>query len=59
VLRGCDAFQLASALEVDADVFIGADDDLQNAAQDSGFITWNPVDGAFPEPSDEERDSEA
>jgi predicted nucleic acid-binding protein len=57
-LRGCDAFQLASALEVGADVFVGADNDLQNAAQENGFVTWNPVDGSFFTHSDEEQYSQ-
>lgn len=55
-LKGCDAFQLASASEIKADVFVCADDDLQNAAQEIDLITWNPVDGSFFEGSYEERD---
>ncbi|MDM8524455.1 type II toxin-antitoxin system VapC family toxin [Desulfococcaceae bacterium HSG8] len=46
-LKGCDAFQLASALEIRAAMFICSDNDLKDAANDSGFIVWNPADGEF------------
>jgi predicted nucleic acid-binding protein len=59
VLRGGDAFQLASALEVEAEVFVCADDDLQQAAQESGLSTWNPVQGPFSMPLGEEEIFEA
>jgi predicted nucleic acid-binding protein len=48
-LKGCDAFQLASASEIQADMFICSDDDLKNAANDSGLTVWNPADGDFSE----------
>ncbi len=46
-LKGCDAFQLASALESHVDVFISFDFALNDAAENRGFIAWNPVDGEF------------
>jgi predicted nucleic acid-binding protein len=48
-LKGCDAFQLASALAIRADVFVNSDDDLRNAVKDCGFTTWDPVHGEFSE----------
>jgi len=48
-LKGCDAIQLASALKIHADLFINSDDDLRDAAKDSGLKVWNPVDGQFEE----------
>ena len=48
-LKGCDAFQLATALSVSAKLFICSDNDLKDAASDSGFMVWNPVDGDFSE----------
>ena len=50
-LKGCDAFQLASALTIPADIFVNSDDDLYNAARDSGLTVWDPVDGEFSETS--------
>lgn len=50
-LKGCDAFQLASALTIRADVFVNSDDDLRNAAKHSGLTVWDPVDGEFSESS--------
>lgn len=49
-LKGCDAFQLASALSIPAELFISSDDDLQHAANKSGFMTWNPLNGEYPKP---------
>ncbi|HAI68267.1 MAG TPA: VapC toxin family PIN domain ribonuclease [Gammaproteobacteria bacterium] len=43
-LRGCDAFQLASALNTQTTVFISCDHDLNNAAKNCGLDVWNPVD---------------
>ena len=48
-IKGCDAIQLASALKIHADLFINSDNDLQDAAKDSGLKVWNPVDGKFEE----------
>ena len=42
-LKGADAFQLASALEVDTDVFISTDNDLNTAAEAYGLAVWNPM----------------
>lgn len=42
-IKGCDAFQLASALEVEADVFISTDNDLNAAASEYGLSVWNPM----------------
>jgi len=46
-LRGCDAFQLASALDTQAKFFISGDNELNNAAKNSGLIVWNPVEEDF------------
>lgn len=48
-LKGCDAFQLASALMVGADLFVSSDDDLNNAAVQTGMTVWNPVTDTVPE----------
>jgi predicted nucleic acid-binding protein len=56
-LRGCDAFQLASALEIEADMFVGCDDELQEAAQENGLVVWNPVNGSYFERSATGQDS--
>lgn len=42
-LKGADAFQLASALEVDTDIFISTDNDLNTAAAAYGLAVWNPM----------------
>ena len=42
-LKGADAFQLASAFEVDTDVFISTDNDLNAAAEACGLAVWNPM----------------
>ncbi len=46
-LRGCDAFQLASALALSPDIFISCDADLNRAAQQENLNTWNPTAGKF------------
>ena len=46
-LKGSDAFQLASALVIDADVFVNSDKELRNAATHSKLLVWNPSDGDF------------
>ena len=48
-LKGCDAFQLASALVVGADLFVSSDDDLNNAADQTGMTVWNPVTDIVPQ----------
>lgn len=42
-IKGCDAFQLASALEGDADLIISTDNDLNMAAKDHQLSVWNPM----------------
>ncbi len=42
-LKGADAFQLASALEVDTDMFISTDNALNAAAAAHGLAVWNPM----------------
>ncbi len=46
-LKGCDAFQLASALSLHADIFVSCDEELNNAAEECGLYVWNPVMGDF------------
>jgi predicted nucleic acid-binding protein len=41
-LKGCDAFQLASALSVHATIFINSDTELQEAAEKCNLQVWNP-----------------
>jgi len=48
-LRGCDAFQLSSALAVPADLFICCDNELNNAARQENLQTWNPTEGLLTE----------
>ncbi len=43
-LRGCDAFQLATALQVQTTLFIGADLELNDTARTCGLTVWNPSD---------------
>ncbi|MBC8186374.1 type II toxin-antitoxin system VapC family toxin [candidate division KSB1 bacterium] len=40
-LKGCDAFQLASALIVHASIFINSDVELHEAAKKCGLQVWN------------------
>ncbi len=49
-LKGCDAFQLASALETQADIFISCDNDLNDAAESCGLPVWNPGEEDFQNP---------
>jgi len=46
-LKGCDAFQLASALALHADIFVSCDEELNNAAEKCGLHVWNPAAGEF------------
>lgn len=48
-LKGCDALQLASALRINADLFISSDNELHEAAIDAGLTAWNPIHGQFEE----------
>jgi hypothetical protein len=40
-IKGCDAFQLASALEAKTDIFISTDNDLNVAALEHRLFVWN------------------
>jgi uncharacterized protein len=42
-LRGCDAFQLATALQAQTNLFIGADLELNDTAKICGLTVWNPT----------------
>jgi len=46
-LKGCDAFQLASALAIKANLFINSDNELTIAAKESNLFVWNPSEGEF------------
>ena len=52
-LKGCDAFQLASAQAIQANVFICSDRELYNAAKTERFIVWNPVNGEYSKSKEE------
>ncbi len=41
-LRGCDAFQLATTLQAQITLFIGADLELNDTARTCGLKVWNP-----------------
>lgn len=47
-LKGCDAFQLASALVIGADLFVSSDNELNNAAVRTEIAVWNPVSDELP-----------
>ncbi len=51
-IKGCDAFQLASALEVETDIFISTDNDLNVAALENGLFVWNPMSEPMPKIKD-------
>lgn len=46
-LRGCDAFQLASALSLQTDWFVSCNEDLNQAAIQENLRVWNAIDGQF------------
>lgn len=46
-LRGCDALQLATALQSSCHLFISADKELNRAASQCQMMVWNPADGDF------------
>ena len=50
-LTGADAFQLASALEANTELFICADEQLCKAAFQNHLTVWNPALGNFDESS--------
>ena len=43
-LKGCDAFQLASAIAIKTDLFINSDRELELAARNCNIKVWNPSD---------------
>ena len=47
-LKGCDAFQLASALDVKTDLLISTDNDLNAAASETGLSYWNSMTQPIP-----------
>jgi predicted nucleic acid-binding protein len=47
-IKGCDAFQLASALGVEVDLFVSTDKDLNAAASQNGLDVWNPMSETIP-----------
>lgn len=50
-LKGCDAFQLASALAMKANIFVNSDNELREAAKANNLVVWNPCDGEFSDDS--------
>ena len=46
-LKGCDAFQLASAIAIKANLFINSDIELTIAAKKSNLTVWNPSEGEY------------
>ena len=46
-LKGCDAFQLASAIASKVNLFVCSDNDLLKAAEAEGFIVWNPMNDEY------------
>ncbi len=51
-IKGCDAFQLASALEAETDIFISTDNDLNVAALEHELFVWNPMTEPIPKIKD-------
>jgi hypothetical protein len=50
-LRGCDAFQLATALQAQTHLFIGADLELNDTARTCGLKVWNPTEELEEDPA--------
>jgi len=46
-MKGCDAFQLASAIAIEANLFLNSDNELEMAARKCKIKTWNPSEGGF------------
>jgi predicted nucleic acid-binding protein len=42
-IKGCDAFQVASALIDEADLIVSTDQDLNEAAKANDLRVWNPM----------------
>lgn len=57
-LKGCDAFQLASALAIEANTFVNSDDELTAAAKANQLVVWNPAEGEFIETSTNDKNIE-
>ena len=55
-IKGCDAFQLASAIEVNTDLFISTDNDLNTAASENGLDIWNPMSEPTPKITDSNKE---
>lgn len=47
-IKGCDAFQLASAIHAKADLLISSDNDLNVVAKAKGMRVWNPMQDPIP-----------
>jgi len=47
-IKGCDAFQLACAIESETVLFVSTDNDLNTAASQNGLIVWNPMNQPVP-----------
>jgi predicted nucleic acid-binding protein len=47
-IKGCDAFQLACAVESESTLFISTDNDLNTAAVQKGLSVWNPMTDPIP-----------
>ena len=47
-LKGCDAYQIAAALEVKADLLVSSDNDLNTAASKNALPVWNPMTEPIP-----------
>ena len=43
--KGCDAFQLSSAIAINADILISLDNELTKAAEQSNLTVWDPSKG--------------
>lgn len=46
-LKGCDAFQLASALAIKATLFVNSDNELKVAIKKSNISSWDPSEGEY------------
>lgn len=47
-IKGCDAFQLASAVIIEANMLVSCDKDLNVAAVAKNITVWNPMETATP-----------
>ncbi len=51
-IKGCDAFQLACAIESGTDLFVSTDNDLNTAASQNRLAVWNPMTDPIPNNSE-------